>query len=156
MAIDKTRYPSDWAAISKRIRFERAGNQCEWCGVRNHIWVYRKRGTAEYLVQVGDEIHTLDGRPIRVSELPDGYRYNSPTYIVLTVAHLGAPRDDGAPGDKRDKMDCRDENLAALCQRCHLLYDIDERVVSRRGTMIRKRRALALARGQRTLFEVGS
>lgn len=153
MAIDRSLYPSDWDAISKRIRFERAGNKCEWCGVPNHIWVYRKRGTAEYLVRVGDEIHTADGRPIRLSELPDGYRYNTPTYIVLTVAHLGAPRDDGSPGDKRDKMDVREVNLAGLCQRCHLLYDIDERVASRRVTMGRKRRVMARARGQRPLFE---
>ena len=153
MSIDPKRYPADWSAISKRIRFERAGNQCEWCGVKNHVWVYRKRGTAAYLVQVGDEIHTPDGRPIRMSELPDGYNYDKPTWIVLSVAHLGTPHEDGRPGDKRDKMDCRDENLASLCQKCHLLYDTDERVASRRVTMIIKRRALTLARGQRTLFE---
>ena len=27
-------YPDDWPAISRRIRFERAGNRCEWCGAR--------------------------------------------------------------------------------------------------------------------------
>lgn len=27
---DKGRYPADWKAISYRIRFERAGGQCEW------------------------------------------------------------------------------------------------------------------------------
>jgi hypothetical protein len=32
--------------------------------------------------------------------------------IVLTVAHLN-----------HDGMDCRDENLKAMCQRCHLRYD---------------------------------
>lgn len=32
--------------------------------------------------------------------------------IVLTVAHLN-----------HTEMDCRDENLKALCQRCHLRYD---------------------------------
>jgi hypothetical protein len=34
--------------------------------------------------------------------------------IVLTVAHLN-----------HDGMDCRDENLKAMCQRCHLRYDQD-------------------------------
>jgi len=32
--------------------------------------------------------------------------------VVLTVAHLN-----------HDPQDCRDENLRALCQRCHLTYD---------------------------------
>lgn len=34
--------------------------------------------------------------------------------IVLTTAHLN-----------HDPMDCRPENLKALCQRCHLRYDVD-------------------------------
>lgn len=46
--------------------------------------------------------------------------------VVLTCAHLGITKPDGTPGDKADKMDCRPENLAALCQRCHLNYDRPE------------------------------
>lgn len=46
--------------------------------------------------------------------------------VVLTVAHLGTAHADGTPGDKHDKLDVRDENLAALCQACHLRYDIKE------------------------------
>ena len=34
--------------------------------------------------------------------------------IVLTVAHLNHTPED-----------CRDENLKAMCQRCHLRYDLD-------------------------------
>lgn len=33
---NKARYPSDWKQISERIRFERAGNKCEWCGAENY------------------------------------------------------------------------------------------------------------------------
>lgn len=43
--------------------------------------------------------------------------------VILTVAHLGVPFPDGSPGDPEDKSDSRPENLAALCQRCHLNYD---------------------------------
>jgi len=32
---NRDRYPADWAAISRRIRCERARNRCEWCGARN-------------------------------------------------------------------------------------------------------------------------
>ncbi len=71
--------------------------------------------------------------------------------MVLTVHHLGAPRPDGSPGDKHDKLDCRDENLVALCQRCHLAADRADHVARARATLARKRAALALARGQRPL-----
>jgi 5-methylcytosine-specific restriction endonuclease McrA len=46
--------------------------------------------------------------------------------VVLTVAHLGIDYPDGRPGNKHDKQDVRPENLAALCQSCHLNYDRDE------------------------------
>lgn len=29
---ERSRYPKDWAAISRRIRFERAAGKCEWPG----------------------------------------------------------------------------------------------------------------------------
>lgn len=32
---NKNRYPPDWPEISRRIRYERAGNRCDWCGARN-------------------------------------------------------------------------------------------------------------------------
>ena len=43
--------------------------------------------------------------------------------VFLTVAHLGIAFPDGRPGDKTLLTDCRPENLAALCQRCHMNYD---------------------------------
>jgi hypothetical protein len=33
--MNRADYPADWAEISRRIRFERAGNRCEWCGAAN-------------------------------------------------------------------------------------------------------------------------
>jgi hypothetical protein len=47
--------------------------------------------------------------------------------VWLGVAHLGVPFPDGRPGDKRNKLDCRPENLATLCPHCHGLLDADER-----------------------------
>jgi len=150
MAMDMSRYPPNWKQISRERR-ERAGWKCEWCRVPNAVWVYRKRGTRDYLVCVNDEVHTPDGSPIRLSELPDGYDYDHPTKIVLSVAHLGVDYPDGRPGNKHDKMDCRDENLAALCQRCHLLYDIQEHLENRKKTLICKKHNARVAAGQRSL-----
>jgi len=60
------------------------------------------------------------------------------SYVILTVAHLGVEKPDGSPGDKEDKMDCRPENLAALCQRCHLNYDRPENVAAAIRTKLAK------------------
>lgn len=42
--------------------------------------------------------------------------------VVLTVAHLN-----------HDPMDCRDDNLKAMCQRCHLRYDVDHHKANARA-----------------------
>jgi hypothetical protein len=142
MAMDKSRYPANWNQISRERR-ERANQRCEWCDVPNGIWVCRKRGTTDYVIETLDDdvvYRWPDGSPIRLSELPAEYDYDKPTKIVLSVAHLGVDYPDGTPGNKHDKMDCRPENLAALCQRCHLLYDIDEHVTNARVTRRRKKR----------------
>lgn len=76
-AKNKSLYPKDWPAISQRIRFERAGNRCEWCQAENK------------------QPHPVTGG-----------------MVTLTVAHLN-----------HNPSDCRDENLAALCNQCHNAYD---------------------------------
>jgi len=86
MPIDYSEYPDNWHEISKRIRFERAGNKCEWCGAKNRM------------------PHPVTG-----------------SMVVLTVAHLN-----------HEKHDVRDENLAALCQRCHLGYDAKRHAYNRK------------------------
>ena len=32
---NRSRYPADWALRSRFVRFYRAKNHCEWCGVEN-------------------------------------------------------------------------------------------------------------------------
>lgn len=129
MPVDYSRYPADWHDISRRIRFERAGNRCEWCGAPNGAAIVRKPCSSEW--------REVQGMEIEVAALVDGERV---TRVVLTVAHLGTPHADGTPGDKHDKMDVRDENLAALCQRCHLLYDLDDHM--RHAAETRRRRKI--------------
>ena len=51
------------------------------------------------------------------------------TKVIFTVAHLGH-----GTGDKHNKMDVRDENLKAMCQRCHLLFDLDEHIANAKRT----------------------
>lgn len=59
--------------------------------------------------------------------------------VTLTIAHLGTSHADGRPGNKHDTLDCRLENLARLCQRCHLRYDQDERHASAAATRRRRK-----------------
>lgn len=113
MPMDKSRYPKDWLLISRRIRFERAKNKCEWCKVENYT------------------IH-----PVTLSK------------VILTVAHLGIDKPDGTPGDKANTMDCREENLAALCQRCHLNFDRKQHIQNR----YHNRRARLIEAGQIEMF----
>lgn len=89
---NRGKYPSDWPVISKRIKSERAGWQCECdgrCGKTPHD---EGRCTARH------------GEPSRLSGKP----------VIITTAHLN-----------HDPSDCRDENLMAMCQSCHLAYDAD-------------------------------
>lgn len=106
MPFDRSRYPKDWAAISARIR-EREGNRCKWCGLENGNLGKRDR--------FGVWHAWADVAALPRSELIRLFRQlpAAPSVIVLTVAHVY----------DRDPMNCDDDNLAALCQGCHLNHD---------------------------------
>lgn len=143
MPINYKNYPPDWHEISRRIRFERAKGRCEWCGAPNGAYILRSSNDpAKFIIFDMAEGAYLwpDGSPIRMSEVPEEYEDGKPlARIVLTVHHAGVPYPDGRPGDRADKADCRDENLVALCQRCHLLADQDIRIKHCRQTRRRRK-----------------
>lgn len=98
------RYPKDWKAISKRIRFERAQGRCECegeCGISHYLGQGFPRCSARH-----GQDHPITG-----------------SRVVLTVAHL-----DHQPEE------CEDENLKAMCQRCHLRYDAHHHATNARRT----------------------
>jgi hypothetical protein len=106
------RYPAEWPQIREKI-LTRAGQRrnslggvereakCEWCGVENHAMGMRTESGkfVELSACEADERFALDGLPVLV--------------IVLTIAHVHDPSPEN----------CADDNLAALCQRCHLNHD---------------------------------
>jgi len=96
---NKHKYPKDWKFISERIRFDRAKNKCEFCGITNGEKGARDKFGEWYSEQEIDGLNNTKDFPKIIT-------------IVLTVAHLN-----------HDESDYRDENLKALCQRCHLQYD---------------------------------
>lgn len=124
MPIDYSRYPANWNQISLQIR-EREGQKCKWCGAPNGQLIWRNAlNPVEW--SPAPEGHLADAMAL------DGQRF---VKVVLTVAHLGVPKPDGQPGDKHDKHDVRPENLAALCQRCHLVFDLTEHIENRKRTI---------------------
>ena len=54
----RQRYPEDWALRSRFVRFHRAGNRCEWCGVHNYT-LREDTGTVVVLTAA----HVYDKQP---------------------------------------------------------------------------------------------
>lgn len=112
---NRSRYPKDWKAISERIRFKRARGQCECsgeCGL-DHSKEHRGSGLPR--------CHAWDASRHPVTD----------SVVVLTVAHL-----DHQPEN------CAEDNLKAMCQRCHNRYDAPMR---RAGIRQRARAALGMS-----------
>lgn len=109
---NKARYPKDWKAIRGRI-LERAGNCCEFCKVENHTRIARGQGKDEGLY-LTDSAHVFcaDTGECYGQTHMSNFDWARMVNIVLTIAHL-----DHTPEN------CADDNLKALCQRCHLRYD---------------------------------
>lgn len=94
---NRARYPKNWKQISRRIRHQRASNQCECrgeCGsprcIARSPWMLR-------CTAVNYQPHPVTGAKVN-----------------LTVAHL-----DHTPEN------CDDTNLRAFCQLCHLAFDAE-------------------------------
>ena len=120
MPINYKEYHPKWSLISRLIRFRRAGNKCELCGIRNGEVV--KRSLKGWRTPSGQEWEMIHSR-IRYSEsnMTESLRHHGFTKIVLTVAHMD-----------HDKTNNRFCNLKAACQKCHLMHDIKQHVNNRK------------------------
>lgn len=111
----KALYPANWSTEIRPRILARANNRCERCGVPNHERVFRFSDDDGAYYQMPDDgaIYCAESGEMlgyaHVVDLPQG-RYID---IVLTIAHVHNP----------DPADCRDDNLAAWCQRCHNNHD---------------------------------
>jgi hypothetical protein len=124
---NKNRYPKNWKQISEYIRFNRAKNRCEMCGVHNYSVGHRDE-YGNFIPIAGNIFADLAGQGLsypslkllsykEAKEIADaetnnciyGFKY---IVIVLTVAHL-----DHQPEN------CDYSNLKAMCQKCHNNYD---------------------------------
>jgi hypothetical protein len=105
-------YGSDWRRLSDRIRFGRAGGRCERC-CRPHgraVWCLPDgRWCEAYEASWFSELGIPVDSPAGDWHAWFGVRL---TFVVLTTAHLD-----------HDPRNRDPDNLAALCQRCHLRHD---------------------------------
>lgn len=113
MAEHRWLYPIDWPELSKVIRFGRAKGRCEHC----------RRPHGRRVFHLGDgRWWDADRRQWRDGQ---GRRVRAPgagvasivrvTRVYIACAHLN-----------HDPTDNAARNLAALCQRCHMIHDAAE------------------------------
>lgn len=132
MPADMSRYPDNWQEIRNRILRRAGGNaddprigaRCEVCGVENYTMGYRAPDGelwTDEMIRRSDGDHPFFG----------DYESQKLIKIVLTIAHLDDP----------DPMNCSDDNLKAMCQKCHNSYDVDyrkkNRAITRRSKIIK-------------------
>lgn len=108
MPIDYSEYPKNWLTEIRPAVLARAKNCCEFCGAPNHTMIVRPhKGKSDWVLY--DSFY--DFTSVKA------------TTIVLTIAHLDH--------DKHNH-EISLERLKALCQRCHLLYDMHRHVANRK------------------------
>lgn len=121
-------YPIDWRELSDAIRFGRAKGCCEGCG-RPHMRQIVHLGDGRWFD--AEAAAWRDGTGIQCEAIPsyaeiaDRARI---TRVVLATAHRN-----------HDTSDNRPANLAAWCQRCHMLHDRAEHLRRRALTYQRRR-----------------
>ncbi|MFG5120482.1 hypothetical protein [Methylorubrum sp. POS3] len=129
-------YPIDWRELSVVIRFGRAKGRCENCR--------RPHGRTVFCLGDGrwwdeDASSWRDGAGGIVCHAigaDDVLATVRTTRVVLATAHRNHDTADNTPA-----------NLAAWCQRCHMLHDRPEHVRRRWLTMFRRKALGDLFRG---------
>jgi len=128
MPIVRENYPENWPEFSKFIRFERAGGRCECAGECG----------ADHTTASGDpRCSALNG------QLGFCFRHNGECghvrIVVLTTAHLWQH------GCTCEPVKCANpKHVKAMCQACHLRYDLKHHVRNAARTRRRKKQNLEL------------
>jgi hypothetical protein len=103
-------YPIDWVQLSHQIRFVRAGGRCEHCG-RPHMQKVFHLGDGGWWDRSRQCWRIGRGRRVR-RPIENILLQGRWTPVVLACALLN-----------HDPSDSALHQLAALCQRCHMIHD---------------------------------
>jgi len=127
MPIDYSKYPKNWKEIRARI-LEREQHRCKFCGIDNYEVIFRgilegkevfQRSDGNCFTYPSGSFHSnniFDVEPI------NGDINQKAIKVILTIAHLD---------HDEENHNVKDERLAALCQKCHLNYDKEEKAKRR-------------------------
>lgn len=120
MPIDYKKYPLDWQERRKRI-LRRAKYKCEFCGLEHRSYVYSEiiKGKSVWFKTKEEVIKALPIPP-----LFEEHKFKK-VKVVLTIAHLDHDVENWSVKDNR---------LRALCQHCHLKYDLQQKLKKRKET----------------------
>lgn len=128
-------YPIDWPQLSAVIRFGRARGRCEGCGRPHGRMVYHLGDGRWWDAETG-RWRDGWGKRIRLGPGTDILGQTRRTRVVLATAH----RD-------HDTSNNANANLAAFCQRCHMIHDRPEHRRRRLQTLFRRKALGDLFRG---------
>ena len=120
---NKDRYPENWKEIRQKI-LERADNKCEFCGIPNKSIIVYKDGKVSKFLKPGDfdyEVWGSAGKNFTAADCKGKLHKYKSSLVVLTIAHL-----DQTPEN------CEEDNLKALCQKCHNKLDGPYRALHRK------------------------
>ena len=123
MPIDYSKYPPGWFTRIRPEILERDNHQCKFCGLPNGAEVTRVkifnrvRWFPSFEAFLNSEFYSKNAR----------YKILPTCKVVLTIAHL-----DHDESNWNIKMD----RLAALCQRCHLVYDAQHKATKRKKQFV--------------------
>ena len=124
-------YPIDWPQLSHSIRFRRAKGRCEHCG-RPHGEIVHHLGDGRWYDQESERWRDGQGRRVRTNlPAPAHLPAEIPAFVTqvyLSCAHLDHDVGNNDAG-----------NLAALCQRCHMMHDRPHHLARRRITYLMRR-----------------
>lgn len=121
-------YPIDWRELSRSIRFRRAKGSCEHCG-RPHGQLVCVLSDGRWFDAEREAWRNGKGRRVRTNlpapaDLQEAFGHRW-TLVRLACAHLN-----------HDVTNNAATNLAALCQRCHMIHDRPHHLARRRVTYL--------------------
>lgn len=146
MPINYSKYPSNWFSEVRPSVLKRADGKCECCGIRNYSVGYRDT-QGKFIGACGNVMFDLAGTGLHhpslnnlthkeAREIADALNEEGEEkyiVIVLTIAHLD-----------NDITNNSLENLKAMCQRCHLVYDAKYHAENARNTRQLKKQQLPI------------
>ena len=121
-------YPIDWPQLSALIRFRRAGGRCDGCR-RPHGQTVWHLGDGRWWDAQAGSWRDGAGQMICLEiDADDVLAVVRTTRVVLAAAHRN-----------HDTADNANANLAAFCQRCHMIHDRPEHRRRRWHTLFRRK-----------------